>query len=364
MNKFVTNRQISLMVFSIIVGYTVKTIPRDIAEKAGTGSWMVLLMGTSIFILITYIITFLQYVYEGKTIYEYGKQLIGKVITYLFLALYLIYFFIYFTMLTRGFIEALKTDTLSKTPVVYISILFYIVLGYSIIKGINAIGRVCEIYAPIFIVGYILIFLMLITQGRLVNIRPLFVTGDIMKYFKALPGTISPFLGAEILLFIPISQSENKNVFKYTMLTILFIGIFYIYIVEAVISVVGTELVVNLKSPVLSVLRGVDIYSLEFIRRLDGIYIIFRIMNLFCGMSLMGYGVVVTTNKIFKKIKYNFLVIMIIFISIIVSQIPNTTFKVELIIKYNSYLGIVLVLVIPVILFIITKVKKYDKKIQ
>ena len=142
-----------------------------------------------------------------------------------------------------------------------------------------------------------------------------------------------------------------------------FIGILYIYVVESVISVVGTDLVVKLRTPIISTLQGIDIYSLEFIRRLDGIYLIFRIMNLFCGISSMGYVIMVITTKMVKSIKYNFMVIILVFISIIVSQMPKTMFQLELIIKYNSYLGMVLVLVIPVILFIITKVKKYDKEI-
>lgn len=363
MNKFLTNRQISVILYSVIVGYTVTSLPKNIAKKAGTASWLVLLIGTIIFIFITYIITFLQYVYEGKTIYEYGQQLVGKFLTHVFLILYLVYFFTYFTMFVRGASESIKATILVKTPIIYLCIIFLIVIGYALIKGINVIARACEIYVTIITLGYILIFFLLATQGQLVNIRPLFVASDIVKYFKAIPSTSLPFLGMEILLFIPISQSENKNIYRHTLVMIGLIGILYIYIVESVISVVGVELVVMLNSPVVSALKGIDIYSLEFIRRIDGIYFIFRLMNLSCGISIWGYGIIVILNRIFKSVNYNFMVIIIIFISIIVSQIPKTMFIIELIIKYNSYLGIVLAFVIPVILFIITKVKKYDKKI-
>jgi spore germination protein len=363
MNKFLTNRQVSMILFCIIVGYTLISLPREIAENAGTASWFVLLIQTIIFILITYVITFLQYIHEGKTIYEYGQQLVGKSITYLFLILYLIYFSVYFSLFVRGTSEFVQTNVLPNTPSLYICIVFFIVIGYALIKGINVVARVCEIYGPIIILCYIFLFFLLATQGKLVNVRPLFVSENILKYFKAIPKTFAQFLGMEILLFIPISRSENKNIFKYTMLTVGFIGILYIYITESILSVVGTEFVVYLKVPVLSVLKGIDINRLEFIRRLDGIYLIFRFMNLFCCISLLGYGIVASTNRIIKGIKYNFMVIMIIFISFVVSQSTKTMSQRELIIKYNSYLGIVLALVIPVILFIITKVKKYDRKI-
>lgn len=362
MRKFLTNRQISIILYFIIFGYNTRRLPKDIAENAGTASWLLLLMATVIFILITYIITFLQYIHEGKTIVEYSKQLIGKFITYIFLALYLIYYFIALAISVRGASETFKSNTLNKTPSFFIGLLFYIAIAYALIRGINAIARICEIYAPIIILGYIFLFFVLATQGRLVNIRPLFVVEDILICFKALPSIVTVFLGMEILLFIPISRSHNKHILKYTVLMVGFIGVLYIYMVESIISVAGTELVVRLEAPMLSVLKGVDIYNLEFIRRLDGIYNMLRLANLFCTFSIFSYGIAVIIKSVLGKIKYNVIAVMIILISIILSQIPRTVLKIDLILKYNSYLGIAVTVVIPVILFIITKVKKYDKK--
>lgn len=362
MRKFLTNRQISIILYFIIFGYNIRRLPKDMAENAGTASWLLLLMAIIIFILITYIVTFLQYIHEGKTIIEYSKQLIGKFITYIFLALYLIYFFINLAISVRGASETFKSNILIKTPSFFISLLFYIAVAYALTKGINTIARICEIYAPAIILGYIFLFFVLTTQGRLVNIRPLFTLEDIMICFKALPNAASVFLGMEILLFIPISRSHNKNILKYTVLTVGFIGILYIYMVESIISVAGTELVIRLEAPMISVLKGVDIYNLEFIRRLDGIYNMLRLANLFCTFSIFSYGLTVIIKSVFGKINYNIIAVIIILISIILSQIPRTMLKIDLILKYNSYLGIAVTIIIPVILFTITKVKKYDKK--
>lgn len=228
MESTLTNRQISVMLYSVIVGYGVINIPKEVAEVSGTGSWFSLLIGTIIFIVITYIITYLQYVYEGKTICEYSEILVGKYITYLFLIIYFIYFYIFFTMIIRLYSEAINLILLNKTPEKYICILTYIVVGYALSKGINAIARVCEIYIPINILGTILITYLMASQGRLVNIRPLFSVGDIITYFKALKTTMLPFIGMEILLFMPITRKENKNIFRYTMLMVGFIGILFI----------------------------------------------------------------------------------------------------------------------------------------
>lgn len=359
----VTNRQISVMLYSIIIGYGVINIPKDVGEAAGTGSWISLLLGTIIFMGITYMITYLQYVHEGKTLYEYSKILVGKFVTAIFLFIYCTYFFVFLSMLTRLYSEVIKLIILMKTPEIFICLLVYIVVGYALSKGINVIARLCEIYVPINILGTIFITFLLATKGKLVNIRPLFSTEDIIIYFKALKTTILPFLGMEILAFIPITRVQNKNIFKYTILTVAGIGILFTVIVEAGISVVGVESIIYLKATMLSVLKGVDIYSLDIIRRLDGIYIIIWSMNLVCAMSLWAYGVVIILNRKFKSIKYNHMVIIVICLSFILSQMPRTMDQVQKIMKYNAYLGIVAVFVIPMILFIVTKVKKYDREI-
>lgn len=364
MNKFITNRQISLMLYCTIVGYGVINLPRDAAKSAGLGSWFSLLVLTIIFIAIAYIITYLQYIFEGKTLYEYSQQLVGKTITYIFLTVYILYFFLSFTMLTRIYAETLKMIILNKTPVIAICALFYIVVFYALAKGINVVARVCELYGILNIIGFMFINTLLLTKGRLVHIRPLFVVQDLGIYFSAVFKIVLAFLGMEILFVLPLSRQHNKKVLKYTTFIVGFIGIIYIYIVESVISVVGVDSLVHYEVSLLDVIRGTDIYYLEFFRRLDGIYMIYWSMNIVCAMCLWGYGAITFTSKIIKRIKYKYIVTGVVIMSFIIAQIPKTKDQIELIIKYNSYLGAIATIVIPVILLIITKVKKYDKKIQ
>ena len=184
-----------------------------------------------------------------------------------------------------------------------------------------------------------------------------------MTYFKGIIKLIFPFLGTEIILFLPISRTSNKNILKYTTVMVGFIGVLYVYIVESTMAVVGVDSVINLKAASFSVLRGVDIYHLEFFRRIDGIYVIFWTMNIFCEICLYGYGAITFTKKIIKNSSHRYTSIIITFIAFIVSITPKKKDQVESIIKYNSYLGIIVCFVIPGILLIITKVKKYDKKI-
>lgn len=87
-------------------------------------------------------------------------------------------------------------------------------------------------------------------------------------------------------------------------------------------------------------------------------------MSIFCTISLEAYASTFLISKLFKNINFNHLALIVVLLSFFVGRIPKTVESVEQIIDYISYLGIVTAGFIPTILFLITKVKKYDKKIK
>lgn len=363
MNNSLTNRQIALIIYCTIVGYGIVNIPRDVADAGETGGWISLVILTLVVVLFTYIITYVSYISQEKDLYEYSKMLTGSFFSYIFIFIYSIYFFVFFAMITRIYSETVHITILPKTPPWAIAFLFFIVVQYALKKGIEAIARVCEIYGIINIIGNIFMGIILFTQGNSINLRPAFVKEDILSYTVGIPKLVFIFLGVEMILFIPLNKKSNKNVFKYTTIIVGVTGLLYLLLSEAVISVVGVETVMLYEASLFNVVRGVDVQYLEIFRRLDGIYIIIWTFNMFCSVSLWGYGVITCINKVFKNSQGGNRVIYITLLAFIVSRIPGSTNDVKNILKYNGYLGYLTTFLIPSILLIITKVKKYDKKL-
>lgn len=356
-NKF-TNRQLCLMLYCVTVGYGVMNLPKTSAEVAGTGGWVSMAIGTLFCSLIIGMVVYLQYSFENQTVYEYSTKLVGKFITTVFALIWIGYFFIIFTFLPRLFCNAINLTILDKTPVKYLSLLFFIVIGYILSKGLNAISRMIEIYATISIINFILINAILCTQGHLVNIKPIFVPSDWLLYLKGVFKMILPMLGGEALLFIPMNKEKNSHILKYSLLTVLLIGVFYIFIIESTISVVGVESIIYSRTTLFSTIRGLDIGYLEFFKRLDGYYIMIWALNIICTCSIWGYGIVTFVNKLFKNTQYKPTVIILVIISYIVCQIPKTISQAEAVLDISVNWGFIVYLLIPLILLIVKKVRK------
>ncbi|SHJ73834.1 GerAB/ArcD/ProY family transporter [Paramaledivibacter caminithermalis] len=363
MNNSLTDRQIAFILFGIIVGYGIMPMAKNVAENGGTGGWFALLIATLITAIFTYIITYLGYVHKNKTIYEYSQLLLGKFFTNIFMIIYIIYFFMFFTMIIRMASEVIRLTILLKTPVCAMCLLFLVAVYYAVSKGIRVIARICEIYGLIIIIFLLTIQLAIFTQGDIINLKPFFVLEDIKSYIKATSTIIFPFIGIEILAVIPLDKKENsKKIFGYNILMVVFIGILYILVAESCISVMGVDGIIYYKDSLLATIRRIEIPHLQFLRRLDGIFLPIWIMTLFCTFILSAYGSVFLTSKLFKNTSHKKITFVVVITSFIIAQIPNTINQIEKLMDYISYLGIIVSGIIPVILFVATKVKRYDTK--
>ncbi len=358
MNETLNNKQIAFVIFNALIGYGVLGLPKTVAEKAGSGGWISILLSTIIVTISMYIITYLGYKYENKTIYEYSEIIVGKFIRNIIIFIYIVYFFLIFSFVSRASSEVIKLTILIKTPIWALCLLYYIITFYAITKRLRVIGRLCEIFGIIVIFIAFLLNVFEFSQGKIINLTPVYNPSKILTYFKATFYLIIPFIGYEILTIIPIDRNLNtKKIFKYTTLTIVFIGILYISEFEACLSVMGPDIIVRYKDALLASIRRIELPALEFLQRLDGILLIALITSVFSTLIIFSYGCVSLLDKIFKNISFNILCVITLTISFIVSQLPNKIETVQKILDYVGYIGLLTAGVIPFVLFIISKFK-------
>ncbi|WP_158220197.1 endospore germination permease [Tissierella sp. P1] len=361
MNHSITNRQIAFMIFAVVVGYGIINLPNTTAAEVGTGAWIPIAINTIIVAIFTYFISYLGYSHENQTLFEYGQKLVGKKLGKLIIIIYIIYFIFLLSYLVRSYSEIVTSIFLQKTPVWAISIFLLLVVSYGLTKDLKTIARVTEIYIFLVIIGFVFIQIIVATQGKIVNIRPILGVEDIMTYAKASFELFLPFIGLEIIMFIPLNKKINKSIIKYSILSIVFIGLLYIFVIESTISVVGVEDIIRYDVSVFKVLKGIDLPYLEVLKRLDGFYVIFWTMNLFCDVYIVSYLILKQSEKFFKKISPNIIIFIVIAIVFILSQIPKTPSEIRMLPTIAKNLGIITLMIIPLILFIAMKVKKNDK---
>lgn len=364
MNENLTDRQIAFIVLGAMLGQDFVIIPKAVAEKAGTGGWITILFSTIVFALLIYMFAYVGYIHKNKTLYEYSQLLVGKYVTYIFSLLYFIYFLAYFSINARRLCESMNILAMPETPVIalYILLLFIIFIGVS--KKLKVLARLNEIYITIIMVMSIAIISIVFSQGNIINIMPFIETSEIKTYITASHVMITPLIGFEILGCCAMNKNNTKKALIYPVLMVLFLGMVFIYLFEASLSVIGIDDIVHYRLTLFNTLRSIDVPYLDFLKRLDGLAMVLWCMSTFCHLSLFAYGAVFYVKKCVKKVPYNLLVITLLALSFFIYQAPKTYNQTEDILTNLSYISLFTGFLIPVTLLILTKVKKYDKSIK
>jgi spore germination protein len=156
--------------------------------------------------------------------------------------------------------------------------------------------------------------------------------------------------------FLSYRLLKNKNAPKTAFLTLLFIGLFYVLIVEGTIMMLGINNTILLND---SFIEAIKIVDAPVIERLDIFYLTFGLASLFSGMIIVFAAVLEYTCRIFPKVKRYILVIIIGVVFFILCMFALNIKDTEKVFgSFGCYLILTSSFLIPTTVFIIAKVKK------
>jgi len=344
---------------------TIVQLPKTAALNAGVGGWITLIATSIIFGIAAMIIASLNNMFQGEVLFDYSSKIVGKFVSYFLGVFYLLYFLITSAYLCASMGNVLTQNFFLKTPawaILFIGMPFY---GYAAYKGVTNIARIFEIYGVIFIVTAVTIHVIMLLQGRIENILPLYIPEDTGQYFSAMKNVIIPFLGIEVLVFIPFTKANGKKAPRTAFLTILGIGLFYALVVESSIMMLGMNEIVHNNDPLIAAIRQVDLPFINFLERMDILYLTVGFMGIFAGKSIVYLAIVEFACRLFPRVKRAVIVIAagaaIFLLDLLILDINSfgAFFNV-----FAIFIGTAAAIVIPVLLFVLAKVKKRAGKIN
>lgn len=362
MQNTVTNRQMAFMLFIALTTSTAASVANAMAMSARHGAWLTLLISSLIFGAMAAVIIKLNQLHEGKILYQYSRELTGNFVAFLIGVFYLLYFFLISLFLCNSFDSLIKSSFLTKTPVWAMLLSGLPIYGTIAYKGIRNVGRLAEIIGLIYLIVSVAVFLSMLFQGTFSFALPLYYPPDTGKYLSAIKDTGEHFLGIEILLMIPFMKADKKMP-KTVMLSVLGTGLFYILDVYGCYVMIGMEEIAYYKFPLVAAIRMVEYPKIEFLQRMDVVYDTIGFMHVFLGKSIAYLMSVELLCKMIPKANRLIVVIAVgavIFLgSLTTSHIPDIMRIFASMLKIS---GFAVAFVIPLILLLMTKVEKNEKK--
>jgi spore germination protein len=357
----ITSHQAVMFITNFIFGAGILTLPRTITERIKTpDSWIAIIVSGLIITLVAVIILKLCQRYPNETFYQFNQKLLGKWIGSLLSLTVICYYIALSAYEVRIMAETTRLFLLQGTPTWAIMMPFLWIGLYLVQSGVNAIARLLEIIFPITVLFFLLVMFLGIELFEVDNLRPVLGSG-VKPVLKGLTTSSLSFAGFEILLFIYMFMKEKNKVTKVPLLGVGIPFIFYTITVVIVIGSISVDAVVSQTWPVLTFIRSFEISGLLF-ERFDSLILVIWIMQIFATYVIALFIATLGLNQIFSKSTHAFIYSLIPLIYL-VSMIPkniNEVFKMsDMIGNFALYLFSIM----PLVLFIISKVKerKYGK---
>ncbi len=363
MDNTITCRQIFFILLLTLTCYTVVSISKEMAEAAGTGAWITILATALVFALAAACVVYVGNRYRGQMLFDYAPSLITKPGAYALALFYIIYFLFILVLLITSFSKLLAADFFPKTPVWAFPLLGIPLFCYIAYKGVTNTARLAEIIGIVLILTAVFVHTLMMTEGRVNRILPLFNPAEAGRYIAAIEKSIFPFLGIEVLFVFPLSPRITKRPVRTAFLSLVTVGLFYVLIVESCIMKLGINDIASYNDALVVAIRDTSPPFLEIISRLDILYLTVGFGGIFIGISIALLAAVEYVCRIFKSVSRLAVVISVGAVTYAVFFIVNGIKGYEKFAEgLGTYLGIFASLIAPLILFIIVKAKNKNKK--
>ena len=351
----ITNRQIFFILILTITSYTTIDLPQILMQVAGRSGWMLIIALGLVFSLAAVMVTWLNSRFPGKVLFEFSRDIAGTVISRVIIIYYILYFALVGVYLKVRLVEFLTSNFLPKTPQNVMLAVAVALFAYVSYHGITNVGRLFELYGVLYLLVTIVICAVMLPQGMIYNIMPFINPNEFREFPAAIPHLLFPFGGIEVLFIIPFTK-VNRRAMRLSFLTLVFISLFFVLIVESTVSLLGVNNTILYND---SFIEAIKIVNLPIIERTDLFYLTVGLTSLFAGMIMVFLVVLEFTSKLFPKVsrlKMTLIIGVILYaLSIFAIRIHDIAAVMD---NLSPYLVLVSSLLIPVVLVLIVKVKK------
>lgn len=362
LNNKISIRQLQVLLILDIFGIGITVLPRRVAEFAGQDGWILIVLATVLACVYIYIISTIAGMFPNDSFVEYSSKILSKPIGILLSCGFVIKIIVSLSLELRVFGEIVKQIMLTNTPFGIIALSMILLGAFAAAKGYETRGRIAEILIFIIFIPLIFVFGVAVTDVDFSNLKPVMVTppSNILKgsFFIAFA-----FSGIDFVLLAYPYIRRPQNARKGSLQAIITIGIIMLVITVITIARFGPFDVIHLMWPVLEIMDTIDLPG-SFIERQDALIMSFWIISIFIIVNAGMFFSSLLTKDIIGKGKHSMYIIIFIPIVYFLSFFPQNiaeTYKLMDIV-YITF-GTAYLIVIPIILLVVAKIRKLGEHI-
>ena len=362
-NEVISARQFNVLVIIFVIGSSILYIPSILAAEAKQDAWIVAVFGSVVGILIAKLVASVAKIYPDLNFTQYTEVILGKWFGKLINLVFFINFFMLSGFVLRDVGDFWTTQIMPETPIEAILIMFVLVGVYSIRLGIETIARSAEIFIPWLILMVLVLLLTVTPQMKFSNIQPMFEFGFKTIMRTSLPFIANPFLQLSVFLMIYPHVNNKMKAEKGLLMGVLIGSVILITFTVFSLLVLGSYVTSSQFFPTYTLAKNISIGN--FLERIEVLVGLIWIISIFFKLTICLYASTLSLAYIFNLKDYKFLTLPLSMILVVLSIVvyPNIAYTGEFVKWMFSYFAIMR-LIIPVLLYIVSKMRSIKHKKQ
>ncbi|MEK4115830.1 spore germination protein [Paenibacillus sp. FSL W8-0919] len=356
----ISTSQAAVMVINYMLGAGILTLPRTTAEAVRTpDTWISIIVSGLIILVAGWILVSLCKRFQGKTWFQFVPEITGKWIAFILSLLVIGFFVVISAFEIRILAEVTGLFLLEDTPIWAIVLPFMWIGLYLTLGGINCIARLYEIILPITLVFLVLSLLLSSTIFELDNLRPVLGSG-IMPVLRGIKPTLLSFTGYEIMLVATAFMKFPKKATSAVIIGISVPVLMYTFTVIMVVGGMSIDGVVTRAWPTLDLMRSFEVQGLIF-ERFESLLLVIWIMQIFSTYTVTLYAASLGWSQVFNK-KFRPFVFALLPVIFLIAMIPKDVTEAFKLGDTVGYASVSLFGVIPLMLLLVSLVRKKGAK--
>ncbi|HEX3048858.1 MAG TPA: GerAB/ArcD/ProY family transporter [Bacillota bacterium] len=320
----INTKQNTWLLFIIITSFTALQVPGLLIFQAGRDAWLSVFFAWFFDVLLAVVYAYMGIRFPGENPVQYSTTILGKFLGKLAGLAFILFYLIVSVDLMRGLGMYIGSVFLPKTPIEIILVGAFLVIAYIVHKGIEVIGRICEILGPLYLASFIVLFLLALPSAHFRLLKPQFDQG-IYPFLSGIPLILS-YIGICISMgwYSAISdRPENGFLAKFSAVSL---GTLVInMVIVNGISCFGASDAGNMVNPGLQLVRLIRVG--DYFERMEVLWMVIAIgagiMVAVNSLWIVSLGIAQITGLSGYKKLINPIALLAFFLT--VSSFPNNT---------------------------------------
>ncbi len=344
------------LLINMILYKTILTYPRNVAEDAGAGAWIMVVLVSAVVFVVFLFQTKLYKNFPGQDILKVGENALGEVGRIIIGILLLANFLVIVPVVLREFAEDIKIISLTSTPISFIILLFIIGMIIGAYLGLESLARIHAIAIPLLAVAFLVILALNIPRFDSSRLAPWLGLGPIVILKKSV-SHLTDF-SEIIVLSLVMPFLERKNEYgRIARYGILICSFFLLVGTVSYLLSYPYPIVSEFFLPLYQLARSIQFG--RFFTRIEAAFILIWASSAFLFLSSSLYFIVNIYQRTFGLKYYKPLILPFTVLIFSLSLIPENLYStLQLQMEVYQRFGWMITLLMPLIILGIACIRK------